>query len=353
MVPLLPSPDTCETLAQILPRFGGSMATVSSDPPVIYALPKHGCDEVCDFLRSFEASVTSPGFMARLPGGRVFGSGNVISPDGKSIARDVSPDFGKPFSDHWLLSFNKIRPPVPLQGEVAVIATTLGRGYCHWLLEELPRLLLLGSQDVATIILHSESAFSREALLLQGFQGQMIEPRRATHFACEQLIIPSLPGEPGWPAPSVVRLLHEFTVPLYASSSAFGERLYISRAKARRRLVSNEDVLWSQLERLSFTRVYLEDLTWAEQINAFRHARVIVAPHGAGLANLIFCRPETCVVEFFHRAYVNPCFWRLAALQGLDYRPVVDASLQSLRCEQKSGRLDIEADVKTILNLVV
>ncbi len=353
MVHLLSSPVTCETLAQILPRFGGSMVSVPADPPVIYALPEHGCDEARDFLRNFEAGGISPGFMARLPGGRVFGSGNVISPDGMSIARDVSPDFGKPFSDHWLLSFNKIRPPVPLQGEVAVIATTLGRGYSHWLLEELPRLLLLGPQEVATIIAHGASAFSRDALRLQGFQGQLIEPRRETHFACEQLIIPGLPGEAGRPVPSVVRLLEEFTVSLYASSSAFGERLYISRAKARRRLVLNEDALWSQLERQGFTKVYLEDLTWAEQINAFRHARVIVAPHGAGLANLIFCRPETCVVEFFHRAYVNPCFWRLAALRGLDYRPVVDASLQSLRCNRECGRMDMEADVKTIINAVV
>jgi hypothetical protein len=351
MVPLVQSPVICEPLARILPRFGGSMAITPVDSPLIYALPENAAGEVSDFLNDHAVVEVAPGFVARLPGGRVFGSGNVLSPDGRSVARDVSPDFGKPFSDHWLLSFKRFRSPVPLPGDVAVIASTLGRGYSHWLLEELPRLLLLGPKEVAAIIAHGVSACSREALRLHGFRGRLIEPGRETHFSCEQLIIPSLPGEAGRPVPSVVGLLEEFTAPLHASSSAFGERLYISRGKARRRLVSNEDALWSQLEQQGFSRVYLEDYTWAQQINAFRHARVIVAPHGAGLANLIFCRPGTRVVEFFHPAYVNPCFWRLAALRGLDYRPTVDTSLQSLRCDRQCGRLDIEADVKTILNL--
>ncbi len=350
MASFLPSPETCEKLAQILPRFGGSMEVNPGPAQAVYALPVHVSGELRVFLEPFASVEISPGFVARLPGGRVFGSGNVLSPDGRCIARDVSPDFGKLFSDHWLLSFKKIRPPVALEGTVAVIATTLGAGYSHWLLEELPRLLLLTPDAAATIIAHGGSAFSREALRLHGFPGRVIEPGRDTHFACEQLVIPGLPGEPGQPTSSVARLLSEFTVPLHAPVSAFGERLYISRAKARRRRVSNEDALWPQLESRGFTRVYLEDLTWQEQINAFRHAKVIVAPHGAGLANLVFCRPETRVVEFFHRTYVNPCFWRLAALCELDYRPVVDASSQLLACDVRSGRLDIEADVKTVLN---
>jgi hypothetical protein len=340
-------------LAQILPRFGGSLEVMPGDSRLVYALPAHAADEVRDFLQPFSVVEPSPGFVARLPGGRVFGSGNVLSPDGLCIARDVSPDFGKSFSDHWLLSFKRMRPPVPLDGAVAVVATTLGKGYSHWLLEELPRLLLLPPDAATTIIAHGAAAFSREALGLHGFSGRVIEPGRETHFACEQLVVPGLPGEPGQPSPCAVRLLAEFTAPLHASSSAFGERLYVSRGKARRRRVSNEDALWARLESHGFKRVHLEDLTWREQINAFHHAKVIVAPHGAGLANLVFCRPETRVVEFFHRAYVNPCFWRLAALRGLDYRPVVGALPQPLAYDVRAGRVDIEVDVETVLDALI
>ena len=348
MVPISP-PLTCEKLTRILPRFAGEAELLTGDSRLVYAPPSRASAEMRAFLAPWAEVSLSPGLVARLPGGRVFGAGNVLSPDGRVIARDVSPDFGKPFSEHWLLNFQRIRPPVALTGSVAVVAVTLGEGYSHWLLEELPRLLMLPSEAAATIIGHGDTAFGREALRLHGFAGRWIEPGRETHFACEQLVIPGLPGEAGQPTPFVVRLLADFTAPLHASSSAFGERLYLSRAKARRRRVANEDALWARLEPLGFARVYLEDLAWSEQINAFRHARVVVAPHGAGLANLVFCRPGTRVVEFFHRTYVNPCFWRVAALGGLDYRPMVMTEGPPLAYDRRAGREDIEADIEFIL----
>ena len=334
----------------MLPSFGGMMEVVPGERQVAYPLPAHASTEITDFLRPLGSAEVTPGFLAWLPGGRVFGSGNVLSPDGEAIARDVSPDFGKPFAEHWLLAFKKIRQPVPLAGPVAVAATTLGMGYSHWLLEELPRLLMLPPDVVDTLIGHGASAYNREALRLHGFTGRFIEAEREAHFACEQLIIPRLPGEAGQPTSSVTSRLAEFTAPLHTETSAFGERLYISRENARRRRVSNEAMLWPQLEAKGFRRIHLENLSWAEQVNAFRHAKVIVAPHGAGLANLAFCRPQTQVVEFFHRSYLNPCFWRLSALLGLDYRPVVSIGPQLPAYEQAGGRLDIEADVATISN---
>lgn len=349
----LSPPLACESLARLLPRFGGSLETVADESPAFHDQPAHGNDELRAFWRTPVPAEISPGFVARLPGGRVFGSGNVLSPDGCVIARDVSPDYGKPFAEHWLLNFKRIRPPVPLAGPVAVVAVTLGEGYSHWLLEELPRLLMLPPDAADTVIGHGDTAFSREALGLHGCAGRWIEPGRETHFACEQLVVPRLPGEAGWPTPLGGRLLTEFTAPLHAASSAVGERLYLSRAKAGRRRVVNEEALWARLEPRGFTRVWLEDLAWAEQINAFRHARVIVAPHGAGLANLVFCREGTRVVEFFHPTYVNPCFWRLAALGKLDYRPVVASGGQPLACDRRAGRVDIEADIDLILSQVL
>ena len=127
-----------------------------------------------------------------------------------------------------------------------------------------------------------------------------------------------------------------------------GERLYVSRARARRRRVVNEESLWALLEARGFHRVFLEDMTWAEQIVAFREARELVAAHGAGLANLVFCEAGTRVVEFFDRAYVNPCYWRLAALKGLDYRPLVPAGDVALTQTLSANRNDLTADLARI-----
>lgn len=309
-----------------------------------YALPAHASDEMCEFLRPHSTITFESAVLASLPGGRVFGSGNVLSPDGLTIARDVSPDFGKPFEEHWLLTYNKIRPPVPLPGTTAVIATTLGAGYSHWLLEELPRLLVLKPDDRETLIAHAAQPYNREAFTLHGFAGAVIPAKREAHHSCEQLLIPSL----GQLTPSTVRALDEFAAPLRLPSSPFGERLYISRDKAKRRRVTNETALWTELAAQGFVKLHLEELTWAQQITAFRAAKVIVAPHGAGLANLVFCQPGTKVIELFHRSYVSPLYWQLAALKGLDYRPLVPSGDEPLAQKLEANRLDIPADLNQL-----
>ena len=341
----------CERLADMLPRFGGTMDVKPGDAVrVDYAIPAEAPEEIRDFLRPLSTMEFEPGFTARLPGGRVLGSGNVLAPDGQSVARDVSTDFGKPFDDHWLLTCQKIPEPVTVRGTTAVVATTLGAGYAHWLIEELPRLLTLKSGEVDTIIAHATQSFSREALTLFGFSGKILEPRRYSHFACEQLVIPSLIGQAGHPTPEVVRVLRDFT---QLGFSGLGERLYISRGKARRRRLVNEAVVWGWLETQGFAKVHLEELTWAEQIRAFASARVIVSPHGAGLANLVFCRAGTRVVELFNRAYFNPCFWRVAAIRELDYRPVVSLSSEPLAHNLQAGRFDIEVSLEQVRQALV
>ena len=110
--------------------------------------------------------------------------------------------------------------------------------------------------------------------------------------------------------------------------------------------------MWSQLERRGFVKLPLEEMSWREQVAAFAAARVVVSPHGAGLANVVFCREGTRVVEFFNRSYVNPCFehWALAA--RLDYYAVVPAGGGPIGKERNANREDITADIAAIMATV-
>jgi capsular polysaccharide biosynthesis protein len=140
-------------------------------------------------------------------------------------------------------------------------------------------------------------------------------------------------------------LIEAFTAQLGRGLTGLGERLYFTREKAGRRQVANEAALWAKLDELGFAKIALEDLSWAEQIAACRRARVVVSPHGAGLANLAFCAPGTRVVELVNREYFNPGYWRLAALQGLDYRVVMPDGESSLGEDRSANRNDIIADL--------
>ena len=47
---------------------------------------------------------------------------------------------------------------------------------------------------------------------------------------------------------------------------------------------------------------------------------MIVAPHGAALANIVFCKPGTRVVEISTRSGYRDWYWQLAAVAGLSYK---------------------------------
>jgi hypothetical protein len=67
--------------------------------------------------------------------------------------------------------------------------------------------------------------------------------------------------------------------------------------------------------------VYLEGMSVADQILLFQRAEFVISPHGAALANLIFCEPGTKVIEFMPAADMRPHFWliseKLSLVHGL------------------------------------
>ncbi len=77
------------------------------------------------------------------------------------------------------------------------------------------------------------------------------------------------------------------------------KRIYVSRNDARLRRVLNEDRLLPLLQARGFQRVLLAGMPIAGQVQLFREADVVVAPHGAGLAHIAWCKPGTKILEFF------------------------------------------------------
>ena len=73
------------------------------------------------------------------------------------------------------------------------------------------------------------------------------------------------------------------------------------------------------LRQFGFEEVEFETLSIQEQAAAMASAEAIVAPHGGGLSNLVFCRPGTKVIEIFSPELVAGYFWKLSNQLGLDY----------------------------------
>jgi capsular polysaccharide biosynthesis protein len=92
------------------------------------------------------------------------------------------------------------------------------------------------------------------------------------------------------------------------------------------------------MQRQGLSVLYMQDLSFDDQIALFSSAEVVVAPHGAGLANLAWAERIRRVIEIFPTGYFNDCYARLSRTVGAEYRYVMSKPDQN-----SDGLVPVEA----------
>lgn len=98
-----------------------------------------------------------------------------------------------------------------------------------------------------------------------------------------------------------------------------GRRIFFSRGSSKIRRLLNEEALWEMAKAYGFERFEARGDNHAEQVRLFSHADVVIGVHGAGLGNLLFCRPGTEVIELFPENFTKSTYLWLCKRIGLDY----------------------------------
>lgn len=209
--------------------------------------------------------------------------------------------------------------------EPALILTsmTLGVNYYHWIVDYLPKLLFLQSRGIdlpELYIVGAERAFQRESLQLAGVDAAVrIREDEGVLFKSLWTISP-LPA-------SGLREAYARLASDHRPAGEPGRCIYVTRRQAPSRRVLNEDALLDALAPFGVEPVELEGASLADQIRMFAESRLIVGPHGAGLANMVFCPPSASVVELGLEERIaldiGEVFWGLASGLGLDYSLVL------------------------------
>ena len=75
------------------------------------------------------------------------------------------------------------------------------------------------------------------------------------------------------------------------------QKIYITRNNNSFRNLINESDVIEKLKKLNFKIVDLKNLEIIDQINLFSNASCVVSATGSGLANIVFCKPETKIIE--------------------------------------------------------
>ena len=106
-------------------------------------------------------------------------------------------------------------------------------------------------------------------------------------------------------------------------------RVYISRAHAGSRRVTNERVVIDTLMAVGFSVIAAEHLSVAEQVSLFRRASHVVSAHGAGLTNIVFCSSGAQILELFHPVGNNPTYAVLSSGCSLSYTALAGTDADS------------------------
>jgi tetratricopeptide (TPR) repeat protein len=111
-------------------------------------------------------------------------------------------------------------------------------------------------------------------------------------------------------------------------------KIYISRRRTSKRPLLNEEEVEIFLLSLGFYICYMEDHSFEEQIAMMRGCEIVVAPHGAGLTNILFSNPSMTVIELLMDKYTVSHFYKMSVLCSHKYYPVL-GSLKKERNWQK------------------
>lgn len=221
--------------------------------------------------------------------------------------------------------------------------------FYHWMVEFLPRLRFLDRYQAETgrrpelLIPAEPSNYCLESLKLLGHNPSDCRQWTGGPERYERFIYTSNVRNPqGIPHPAACRWVrNNLSKAVSKTEAEQPHRIYVSREDANTRRVTNEDLLLSSLSSFGFQKVVLSDLDLAEQIRLFRETEMVVAPHGAGLVNVIY-GTDLDIVELFG-ANVQKHYYHLSNVMGHDYH--------CLKC-QTVNRIDLKVDPDVIESLL-
>ncbi|HCR37102.1 MAG TPA: hypothetical protein DIU37_03025 [Opitutae bacterium] len=291
---------------------------------------------------TWDAPIIPETFILKIPRGKVFSPNGIVVADGyltQELIWPWSPIKRNPSA------LKELPPAEPVKGNVVVLAQEGHRNYYHWLTEVLPKFALLEQSGAGYDFLYlpdRDLPFQRETLDMLGIdEKKIITGYKNTCIEADTLIVPSFASRSCVTPPWIAQYIRKQLMKHKAEVKDGSKKIFISRSKAPQRRITNEGEIQKWLENQDFKTVHLEALSVREQMAVFEHADLIVAPHGAGLANLLFANPGTQVIEIF-QALEDDSYCYLSQTLDLKYHCI--ATTPFLKDSDKARKLDTEVD---------
>lgn len=234
------------------------------------------------------------------------------------------------------------------------------KNYCHFLWESLSKLIVMKKEfPDATLLLPSSYTkinFVMTSLEAFGFNKNNIKliPKKSRFKIKNLAFMPVINiGTVGYYDFLKFKEIRQIFREKFKDKLTInlGEKIYISRSNPDNpvsRRVSNENELCAMLEKHGFVTVYMEKYSFLEQVSIISRANLVVAPHGAGITNVMFAKDDCKLIELINDKRGVLCFEEMCGKMGIAY--------QRFDCKQSDDNTielgNINVDVASLEKIV-
>ncbi|MDB5141430.1 MAG: capsular polysaccharide biosynthesis protein [Mucilaginibacter sp.] len=327
---------------------------ISSTPiKMVHELPETIYDEIYWHFNYYIDAFEQRTFVAKIANGRVWGNRGAVITDQGYLLNEVSREFDS--EEHSINKLFKLKPYFYADNCVAVLAAAGSENYFHWMFDILPRIHLLKESglfdEIEKFIVNFDGRnFQKETLNRIGIKdSQLIASNDFFNFhtKVKELVVPSLPSYNGCPSGTACDYLRNlFREEINSGSNK--DYIYLFRAYGRK--IINEMEVLETLNQFNFKIVDPENFTVAEQAKIFSNAKVVLGAHGAGLANIVFCKPGSIIVDIYAPQWIMPCYWVLANKIGLRYSYLIGENGTDNNRDRNASIIVNINDLKKLLN---
>jgi len=227
-------------------------------------------------------------------------------------------------SDPFLITSRFFKKKLIINEDCLCFTDTWSIGYFHWLLDALPRLLtaeeLINKTTVILPIAYQKKDYIISSLKIFNVKNiRWVENDEV--LSIKKLIIPPHIAPSGTYDPRLTTELIKKIKNYYRNNGkkVLGDKIYLSRAKAGKRHIKNEEEILPIMTRYGFKTIYLEDYLWEDQVSICQNARYLISNHGAGLTNLIFMDTGGKILELGGEQNQFYHYFSLAKAAGIKY----------------------------------
>lgn len=214
--------------------------------------------------------------------------------------------------------------------------------YYHWMIEALPKLMLVKKAypDAKFLVPSPAPEFITATLNLLKFDNRETLGRyKLNVIKVPQLILPELvyyeqqeedvitaeekkllknDNRDSYPL-ELIEVVRMQLVSDILEPAIPNRKIFISRSRQKTRRLLNEETMLGIATAYGFEIKYFEEMSFWEQRALMQQTSVFLSVHGSNMVNILFMQPGTKVIELMNQDYVNDAYYLLASSIGLPY----------------------------------